>query len=112
MPLPVTYKMSQCIRPSEVVMVFDGCQQSVTSSTTFDAQACSDQLVDTLRTYPGPQPNAAEPVGPNADGTSGGLIRWRHSNSNTNSANFLMVDGHVSSLAVGQLLRRNLYYDN
>ena len=109
-PLPVTYKMSQCTRPSEVVMVFDGCQQSGSSSVTFDAQACSDQLLDTITAYPGVNPNNAEAVGPNVDDSSGaGRIRWRHSNNN--GANFLMVDGHVNSLLVGQLLRRNLRYD-
>ncbi|HXI84044.1 MAG TPA: prepilin-type N-terminal cleavage/methylation domain-containing protein [Verrucomicrobiae bacterium] len=109
-PLPVTYKMSQCIRPSEVVMVFDGCQQSVDFAGAFDAQACSDQLADTTIAYPGINPNNAEPAGANTDGPSGvGLIRWRHSNNT--GANFLMVDGHVNSLLIGQLLRRNLRYD-
>jgi len=104
------YKMSQCTRPGEVVMVFDGCQ-SQTSSTTFDAQACSDQLIDSITpiTCLTNTANNAEPIGQNVDGNAGaGLIRWRHSN---NGANFLMVDGHVSSLLVGQLLRRNLRYD-
>ena len=91
-------------------MVFDGCQQSVSSPVTFDAQACSDQLFDTITAYPGVNPNNAEAVGPNVDDSSGtGRIRWRHSNNN--GANFLMVDGHVNSLLVGQLLRRNLRYD-
>ena len=91
-------------------MVFDGCQQSGSSSVTFDAQACSDQLIDTITAYPGVNPNNAEAVGPNVDDSSGaGRIRWRHSNNN--GANFLMVDGHVNSLLVGQLLRRNLRYD-
>ena len=108
--LPAVYKMSQCTRPGEVVMVFDGCQQSVSSPVTFDAQACSDQLIDTTIAYPGINPNQPEPVGPNVDGPDGvGRIRWRHSNNN--GANFLMVDGHVNSLLVGQLLRRNLRYD-
>jgi prepilin-type processing-associated H-X9-DG protein len=109
--LPCRYLRSQVVRPSEVVMVFDGCQQSVTSSTTFDAQACSDELIDTTIAYPGPgNPNQPEPAGPNVDGPNGtGLIRWRHYNNN--GANFLMVDGHVKSLLVGQLLRRNLRYD-
>jgi prepilin-type processing-associated H-X9-DG protein len=106
------YKMSQCTRPSEVAMVFDGCQQSVDFAGAFDAQACSDQLIDTTIAYPGiGNPNQPEPVGPNADGGGGaaGHIRWRHYNNN--GANFLMVDGHVDSLLVGQLLRRNLRYD-
>ena len=90
-------------------MVFDGCL-SPTSGNTFDAQACSDQLIDTITAYPGVNPNNAEAVGPNVDDSSGaGRIRWRHSNNN--GANFLMVDGHVNSLLVGQLLRRNLRYD-
>jgi len=105
------YKMSQCTRPGEVAMVFDGCQQSVNYPGTFDAQACSDQLFDTTIAYPGiGNPNQPEPAGPNVDGPNGiGLIRWRHYNNN--GANFLMVDGHVNSLLVGQLLRRNLRYD-
>jgi prepilin-type processing-associated H-X9-DG protein len=109
-PLPVTYKMSQCSRPSEVVMVFDGCQYA-TSGTTFDAQACSDLLTDTTTAYPGPgNPNQPEPIGPNVDSNVGAsFIRWRHYSNN--GANFLFVDGHVSSLVVGQLLRRNLRYD-
>src|ERR1035438_264474 len=90
--LPCRYLRSQVVRPSEVVMVFDGCQSPV-SSTTFDAQACSDPLTDTRVAYPGANPNQPEPVGPNADGSGAdaGFIRWRHYNNN--GANFLMVDG-------------------
>ena len=105
------YKMSQCTRPGEVVMVFDGCLTQ-TSGNTFDAQAASDQLNDSVTpiTCLTNTANNAEPVGPNVDGNGGaGFIRWRHSNNN--GANFLMVDGHVNSLLVGQLLRRNLRYD-
>jgi len=114
--LPCQYLRSQVVRPSEVVMVFDGCQQSVDNAVTFDAQACSDQLTDTHTVYPGFNPNQAEPINPpnnpadNSDGpNSAGFIRWRHYNNN--GANFLFVDGHVSSLLVGQLLRRNLRPD-
>ena len=106
------YTRGQCTRPSDMVMVFDGCQQSVDSATTFDAQACSDQLGDTLIIYPGTKPTQAEPMIPanNVDGPNGqGLIRWRHNGNN--GANFLYVDGHVESLLAGQLLRGSLYYD-
>ncbi len=107
------YRMSQCTRPSEVVMVFDGCLTQ-TSPNTFDAQACSDQLADTTTWVTCAAAQAsndrAEPIGPNADGNGGaGFIRWRHSSNN--GANFLFVDGHVESLVVGQLLRRNLRFD-
>ncbi len=102
------YKRGQCSRPSEVVMVFDGCQQSIDFPTTFDAQACSDQLVDSTIAYPGLAPDKSEPVGLNTEGVVG-LIRWRHFSNN--GANFLYVDGHVESLLTGQLLRRNLYFD-
>jgi prepilin-type N-terminal cleavage/methylation domain-containing protein/prepilin-type processing-associated H-X9-DG protein len=114
--LPCQYLRTQCTRQSEVVMVFDGCQQSVDDSTTFNAQACSDQLNDTRIAYPGPNPDQAEPINPandpadNSDGPLGvGFIRWRHYSNN--GANFLFVDGHVESLLVGQLLRRNLRFD-
>ncbi len=109
------YLLTQCSRPSEVVLVFDGCQQSVDSTTTFDAQACSDQLGDSTLAYGSAianKPDQPEPMDPtkNVDGPNGqGLIRWRHYNNN--GANFLMVDGHVESLLAGQLLRRQLYYD-
>jgi prepilin-type processing-associated H-X9-DG protein len=111
------YKLSQCFRPGEVAMVFDGCEYQ-TSGNTFDAQACSDQLHDSTTRYNCPASAATndqpEPIGgggsPNQDiAADAGMIRWRHSNNN--GANFLMVDGHVSSLLVGQLLRRNLRYD-
>jgi len=110
--LPCRYLRSQVVRPGEVAMVFDGCQQSVTDNTTFNALACCDPITDARIAYPGPgNPNQPEPAGPNADGSGSdaGFIRWRHSNNN--GANFLMVDGHVNSLLVGQLLRRNLRYD-
>jgi prepilin-type N-terminal cleavage/methylation domain-containing protein/prepilin-type processing-associated H-X9-DG protein len=114
--LPCQYLRSQCIRQSEVVMVFDGCQQSVDDPTTFNAQACSDSINDTRIQYPGPNPDQAEPINPpnlpadNSDGPNGvGFIRWRHYGNN--GANFLFVDGHVESLLVGQLLRRNLRFD-
>ncbi len=105
------YKRGQCQRPSEVVMVFDGTQQSIDSSVTYDAQACSDQLLDSTLYFGGPganKPNNAEPTGPNTEGVTG-QIRWRH-NSN-NGANFLFVDGHVETLLTGQILRRSFYYD-
>jgi len=102
------YKLSQCNRPSEVVMVFDGTQQSINFSGTYDAQACSDQLVDSTIAYPGLAPDKFEPTGLNVDGVQG-LIRWRHYSNN--GANFLFVDGHVESMLGGQLLRRNLYFD-
>jgi prepilin-type N-terminal cleavage/methylation domain-containing protein/prepilin-type processing-associated H-X9-DG protein len=114
--LPSQYKMGQCSRPSEVVMVFDGCQQSVDDSTTFNAQACSDQITDTTIKYPGFAANQPEPinqpndVADNVDGANGkGFIRWRHYSNN--GANFLFVDQHVESLLVGQILRRSFYYD-
>lgn len=114
--LPCQYLRSQCTRQSEVAMVFDGCQQSVDDNTTFNAQACSDQVTDTHNLYPGPNPDKAEPINPannpayNADGpNSVGFIRWRHYSNN--GANFLFVDQHVESLLVGQLLRRNLLPD-
>ena len=103
------YLRGQCTRPSEVAMVFDGCQYA-TSGNTFDAQACSDPLADSTTTLNGPgNPNSVEPIGPNADGGNGGFIRWRHYSNN--GANFLFVDSHVESLLAGQLLRRNLRYD-
>ena len=107
--LPAQYKIGQCSRPSEVVMVFDGCQCFI-GGTTFDAQACSDQTSDTTIKYPGFAANQAEPIGPNVDNDTGtGFIRWRHYSNN--GANFLFVDGHVESLLVGQILRRSFYYD-
>ena len=96
-------------------MVTDGCQQSVASTTTFDALACLDGVGDCTIAYgsaPTNKRNQPEPMDPskNVDGPNGiGLIRWRHYNNN--GANFLMVDGHVQSFLGGQLLRRNLYYD-
>jgi prepilin-type N-terminal cleavage/methylation domain-containing protein/prepilin-type processing-associated H-X9-DG protein len=108
--LPSTYSRGQCARPSEVVMVFDGCQQTKNSSDN-DAQACSDNLVDSTLAFGSglaAQPNQAEPVGPNVDASTGAsFIRWRHNNG----ANFLFVDQHVENLLEGQLLRRSLYYD-
>ena len=77
------YKMSQCSRPGEVAMVFDGCQQSIDAPYTFDAQACSDQLLDSTLYLGGPganKPNQPEPMDPakNVDGSNSvGLIRWR-----------------------------------
>jgi prepilin-type N-terminal cleavage/methylation domain-containing protein/prepilin-type processing-associated H-X9-DG protein len=108
--LPCQYLRSQCTRPSEVVMVFDGCLIP-TTSVTFDAQACSDALVDTVTAITSGfgNPNQPEPAGPNADGANAGLIRWRHYSNN--GANFLFVDGHVESMLIGQLLRRNLRFD-
>jgi len=106
------YLRGQCTRASEVAMVWDGCYYA-TSANTYDAQACSDNLVDTTTpiTSAVGNPNQPEPAGVNADGASsdGGFIRWRHYSNN--GANFLFVDGHVESLLTGQLLRRNLRYD-
>jgi prepilin-type N-terminal cleavage/methylation domain-containing protein/prepilin-type processing-associated H-X9-DG protein len=111
--LPCQYLRSQCIRQTEVVMVFDGCQSAV-SSDTFDAQACSDNpsWADCITSINVGNPNQLEPfvAAANADiSSSAGLIRWRHYGNN--GANFLFVDGHVESMLAGQLLRRNLRFD-
>ena len=112
------YRISQVSRSSELVMVFDGCEVN-TTSTTLDALACSDYLGDTTSwvTCPAAQGNndKAAAAGPNADGgavgpgTNSAFIRWRHYSNN--GANFLFVDGHVESLLIGQLLHRNLRFD-
>jgi prepilin-type N-terminal cleavage/methylation domain-containing protein/prepilin-type processing-associated H-X9-DG protein len=107
--LPSTYTRGRCVRPSEVVMVFDGCQQNANSYN--DAQACSDQLTATTLYYGSSQankPDQAWPIVNNVDTTAGaGYIRWRHNGG----ANFLFVDQHVETMLQGQLLFRNLYYD-
>jgi len=114
-PYPLNpYRISQVLRSSEVVMVFDGCE-TATSGATFDAQACSDALGDTTTwlTCASAQGSNDKSVNivasQNADGANAGLIRWRHYNNN--GANFLFVDGHVESLLGGQLLHRNLRFD-
>jgi prepilin-type processing-associated H-X9-DG protein/prepilin-type N-terminal cleavage/methylation domain-containing protein len=104
------YSRNQVTRPSEVVMITDGCQQSVANAGGFDALACMNSVGDSVVWYgsSSAKPNQAEPSGPNVDGNSGyGFIRWRHNSS----ANFLFVDGHVENLMTGQLLRKNLYFD-
>ena len=108
--LPASYRRTQVARPGEVVMITDGCQQSQASSASFDALAALDRIDDCLVAYPGTKPDEPEPAGPNTDANSSvGTIRWRHF-GNT-GANFLFVDGHVESLLIGQLKRRNLYHD-
>jgi prepilin-type N-terminal cleavage/methylation domain-containing protein/prepilin-type processing-associated H-X9-DG protein len=109
--LPALYRRNQVSRPSEVVMVADGCQQSKASSgVAFDSLAALDGVEDCYIAYPGTKPDEPEPTGPNTDGdASVGTIRWRHFNNT--GANFLFADGHVESLLIGQLKRRNLYYD-
>jgi prepilin-type N-terminal cleavage/methylation domain-containing protein/prepilin-type processing-associated H-X9-DG protein len=110
--LPCQYLRSQCVRQSEVVMVFDGCQQSVADSTTFNALACCDPINDARTAVSVANSDKPEPIDPttNVDGPNGeGYIRWRHYSNN--GANFLFVDGHVESMLIGQLLRRNLRYD-
>jgi prepilin-type N-terminal cleavage/methylation domain-containing protein len=112
--LPSQYTRGQCIRPSEVVMVFDGCQ-SFKNGTPFDAQACSDDLIQSRYAYTSTCAanglGKSLPVTPseNVDANSGaGYIRWRHV---SNSANFLFMDQHVENLVMGQALNNNLYYD-
>jgi len=110
--LPCQYLRSQCTRQSEVVMVFDGCQQSVADSTTFNSLACCDPINDARIAVSAANSDKVEPIdqATNVDGAAGeGYIRWRHYSNN--GANFLFVDGHVESLLIGQLLRRNLRYD-
>ncbi len=116
--LPCQYRRGQCVRPTEVVMITDGCQQIGDDPTTFDALACLNGVGDTQVAYPGPafgsgyKATQAEQIdqSKNVDNANGkGLIRWRHYANN--GANFLYVDGHVESLLAGQLLRGNLYYD-
>jgi prepilin-type processing-associated H-X9-DG protein len=108
--MPQAYRRNQVTRPSEVVMITDGCQQSKSFSSGFDSLAALDNVSDCNVAYPDTNPDEAEPAGPNTDTDSAvGTIRWRHS-KNT-GANFLFVDGHVESLLIGQLKRRNLYHD-
>jgi prepilin-type N-terminal cleavage/methylation domain-containing protein/prepilin-type processing-associated H-X9-DG protein len=108
--LPSQYSRGQCVRPSDVVMVFDGCQQTKNSGDN-DAQACSDEIVDSTLAYTSSlaaHPTEPEPIGPNVDASAGaGYIRWRHNGG----ANFLFMDQHVENLLPGQLLRGSLYYD-
>jgi len=114
--LPTQYKLSQVVRPSEMVMVTDGCQQSKADGSTFNALACLDSVFDCYKPggYPNNLPTAdlSEITGPNVDdaaGTGYGQIRWRHFGNQ--GANFLFVDQHVESLLTGQVKKRNLYYD-
>ena len=116
--LPSRYRRSDCTRPSEVVMITDGVQQSNTRyySGGFDAAA----MLNVPGHYgqcqydfnSGPNPNSAVHVNPawnsDVDGNAGD-IRWRHEKNN--GANFLFMDGHVQTLLIGQLLNRNLFYD-
>jgi prepilin-type N-terminal cleavage/methylation domain-containing protein/prepilin-type processing-associated H-X9-DG protein len=110
--LPCQYRRGQCVRPTEVVMVTDGCQAPGDDPTTFDALACLNSVNDCLVAYPGTKPTQAVAIDPtkNVDNLNGkGLIRWRHYANN--GANFLYVDGHVESLLGGQIVRGNFYYD-
>lgn len=116
---PKQYKRADCTRASEVVMVTDGVQQSNASyySGGFDAAAmllgpaegaCEVPYGSSLATHP----NNIVTVNPlsNADDNNNtGYIRWRHGKNN--QANFLFVDGHVEDFVIGQLLERNLYFD-
>jgi prepilin-type processing-associated H-X9-DG protein len=112
---PAQYRRNQCVRPSEVVMVTDGCQQSKFYAGDFDSAAAlyPTSVLDATLPYGSSlasHPDKPEAIGPNNDvDSSVGYIRWRHGKNNV--ANFLFVDGHVESLLAGQLHERNLYYD-
>jgi prepilin-type N-terminal cleavage/methylation domain-containing protein/prepilin-type processing-associated H-X9-DG protein len=113
LPPTLGYHRGQCVRPSEVLMITDGCQQSLAWHGDFDSTAAlyPSSHYDLGVKFPlGTHPNTPEPPGANSDvDTSVGYIRWRHGKNN--AANFLFVDQHVETLLIGQLLGRNLYYD-
>ncbi len=104
------YRRSRLSRPSETILVMDGCQawSGNALSTAYSVQCIYQQYVA------GASDND-DPIapGPNVDdvntGSSAGFIRWRQ-RANT-AANFLFTDGHVETLAIGQVKKRNVRYD-
>lgn len=118
-PLDGHTKRTKVARPTEMIMVADGTLGLPAGSpaNAFDASA----LLGEVMTYPQQayDPAAldndatlAGDVGPNYDTGNGsglGYIRWRHGGNQ--SANFLFCDGHVQTLGMSQVKRRNLRFD-
>jgi prepilin-type N-terminal cleavage/methylation domain-containing protein/prepilin-type processing-associated H-X9-DG protein len=112
------YKRGQCLRPSEVFMIVDGCQDPTVKGFSGNIRNCqattdpgvNDTLIASCTSFAQNGGGQPEPTGQNNDNSgSAGEIRWRHGGNN--AANFLFVDGHVETLQIGQLLRRNCYFD-
>jgi prepilin-type processing-associated H-X9-DG protein len=109
------YKRSRVARPSELVLVADGTQQSVLYAGDFDADPNFDGVGVSKIAY---NPTIADQVltmqqlaRDNTDGNPGdvGVIRLRHFNNT--AANFLFCDSHVELKMIGQLKARNFMYD-
>lgn len=125
------YKASSIKNAADIVLLFDGVQNTTTGNAKYDGRMIDNQrLSDTSNTNPGvtyllstanTDLNVSIDGGPNLDAPNEtvdattkvfGNIRWRHGRNNT--ANFLFADGHAegrrySSRTNTELLRRNVY---
>ncbi len=112
-------KRSKVTRMSEMIIVADG-NLGVPAGAAPNENNASALLGEPM-TAPQQPYNPSAPdnngtlgadIGPNIDtGTSSGLgfIRWRHGGND--AANFLFCDGHVETLGMTQVKKRNLRYD-
>jgi len=114
-------RRSSVVRSSELIIVGDGGLgvPSGAASTTFDATAVFGlPMLTPQQSYSAPA-SAADNNSPlqsneiqNYDSGNAnflGYLRWRHYGDK--SGNFLFCDGHVESMQVSQVQKRNLRYD-
>ncbi|MDB5324663.1 MAG: hypothetical protein JWM57_232 [Phycisphaerales bacterium] len=125
------YKASRIRNSAEIVLLFDGVQNTTTGNAKYDGRMIDNQRIsDTANTNPGltfllntfnTDLNTSIDGGPNQDAPNEtvdattkvfGNIRWRHGRNNV--ANFLFADGHAEGRGYNSrlntaLLRRNVY---
>jgi len=117
-PVPTNnYSVFRAKRAAEVILVMDGGQDpygkiawnAYANAYSLSGGGPAGQAYSQTATDNN-DPMPASYYGSNLDdGSARGYIRWRQRNNN--AANFLFVDGHVTTLEMGQVLNKNLRYD-
>jgi prepilin-type N-terminal cleavage/methylation domain-containing protein len=98
------YSMPEIIRPSQVVLIFEG------SLNILSASPVANQVNRTYSSY-NPSEDTSIPIqqGSNVDLVSG-YMRFRHATDST--GNFLSPDGHAAAIRYGEVLRRHMQVEN
>lgn len=117
------YNIDRAIRTSEILYATDGTQQLNLTGSTYARSA--ERLIngisptstgspvaffDSSRTdNDDPIPGSNGPNVEQTDGSTNGLVRWRHGKDTAANAGFL--DGHAESRPIGEILFRNVRPD-
>lgn len=120
------YLFSRARRTGEIILAVDGVQQINVAPLNSVFGRAGERLADTVSPlapgnyrvsfYDATRPEINDPVAgstepnyENADGSTNGLIRWRHNGNR--SANAVFFDGHAETRLMGTILNANVRPD-